>query len=230
MYKGIKLNLKDIQLYVFSGRGLLNSQEQFFYEKCYEMWKSVWKKTFLELDGSDELYSDNFTRQDKICAFFYRDTCIAMAAYRHVDFNIQNTKEDSIFSAWDDESIKSMTSEGSHVFVCSNFAVHPDFRKEISPGISLKHLLVYISNREFIASDCHVMAGATRCNKGVNTAALSKGANYIKTSTMHKVNVDLVVVKRSSVENTFNDFTGNYIWNNRIDFTAEILRNKKKVA
>lgn len=221
------MDLKNIQLYVFSGKGI-SPQERYLYEKCYDMWKSVWKKTFLELDGSDELYSDNFTRQDKIFALFHGATAIAVATLRICDFTLNNSMEDSIFSSWSQEAINILTIKGPRVLVCSNLAVHPDYRGAIAKGIMLKNLITYLSAKELIESDCDAMSGTARVNRGANKAAYANGAHLVSKSKMHGVEVDLVAFYKDELISKLKDEDSNLIWNNRIDFitnnTVRILK------
>lgn len=223
------MNLKDLQLYVFSGRGHLE-QEQHYYEKCYETWKNIWKQTFLELDGNDKLYSDNFTRQDKILGLFYKDVCVAVAGLRTSNFLFKNSEDDSIFSSWNMDAIAKLIKEGSRVMVCSNLAVHPDYRGEISYGLTLKNLITYLATKQFLESDCDSMAGTARVNRGANKVAYSNGAHLIQKSEMHGVEVDLVAFYKSELINRVGDLKGDSIWNKRIDFTEVKFNKTLRVA
>lgn len=223
------MNLTDMKLYLFSGRAAYGPERN-MYEKCYQMWKTIWQQTFLELKGHKEIFSDAFTRQDKICALFRDQECIAVAGLRSYEFSVQSSNDDSIFSSWDKESFETLTKNGPRVLVCSNLAVHPDFRGEVLPGFSLKNLITYFSVKELLVSDCDAMAGTARCNRGANKAAYANGAHFIKRAQMHGVEVDLVAFYKTELENKLLHSTSNFIWDNRIDLTEAVPDRRLKVA
>lgn len=70
------------------------------FDKTYATWKEIWKKTFKELDGSDMLYSNDFTRQDHINALFQNGECIALTLCRILDLDQIQNCDDSYFQSW----------------------------------------------------------------------------------------------------------------------------------
>ncbi len=226
------MNPKSLRFYVFSGRGT-QPIEHVLYNKCYRTWKTLWQETFFELEGTRDIFSDAFTRQDKICGIFYEDQCIAVAALREYDFSIETTKDDSIFSSWDPTSFALLTKDGPKVMVCSNLAVDSNFRGDALPHFSLKSLAIYLCTQLMLDSDCHSMAGTTRSNRGVNKAAFNNGAHFIKRSEMHGVAVDLVAFYKSELAiSTFYQerSLSRSIWDQRTDFTGERPIIQLKVA
>lgn len=223
------MNLKNLEVYIFSG-GAIEESNRDIYEECYLAWKEVWQLTLLELDGTEKIFSDAFSRQDKLCAIFEENKCISFVGLRAYDFSLRTSREDSIFEAWDEESLKTLLAQGKKVLCCSNLGVRSGYRGEISPGLTLKALNIFLAVQVLLESQCQVMAGTTRADRGVNRAAFSNGAHYIKTSQMHGVEVDLVcfykeeLAKDKSIKNYF----ARQLWNSRIDLAAsEYLVEKK---
>jgi hypothetical protein len=225
----MNFSISNLNLYVFAGRSD-QAEIKSIYEEVYSKWKSIWKSTFLELDGTAELHSDSFTRQDKIVAVFYKNECVSFAGLRSYNLDLSASVEDSIFSAWPHSCLKQLSSEGKNVLVCSNLGVNPAFRGPLKMGASLKNLNIYACVRILLEDGFDAMAGTTRFNKGVHTAAYSNGAVLLGKSTMHGVAVDLVGFYRKQIEKNIdqlNQLYGEQIWNSRVDYTKQFKINRQ---
>lgn len=225
----MNIDLKDLRLYIFSGH-TCGVFEKDLYEKAYKSWKEVWQQTFLELKGVSQIYSDGFSKQDKIVAIFYKDTCISFAGLRGYDFSISASKEDSIFASWDNQSFERLTRDGSKILVCSNLGVHKDYRGRIGEDTSLKLLNIYLSVKVLLDEDYNAMAGTTRFNKGVNTAAFSNGATFLNRAEMHGVDVDLVCFYKKEILANLADLQqslGEELWDLRVDYTKPETTKRK---
>ena len=228
----MKIELRDLQFYLLNGSEAPHEYMK-IYDETYQTWRQVWEQAFLELNGNKVLYSDGFTRQTKIGAIFYRDRCVSLIALRECDFSFLSHKQDPLLSSWDTESFEKLVKDGSKVAICSYLSVHPDFRGEIAPGISLKLLISFMSVRTLLDSDCDVMTGTTRCNRGTDKAAYSTGATFLKKSSMHGVEVDLIAIYRRHVQANLSKFShlwAEALWSNRIDLLPKTLRTPAKKA
>ncbi len=230
----MEINLKDLRFYVFSGQGVPAGFEE-IYEKTYHMWKQVWSKTITELssNSSQTLFSDGFTRQTKIAAIFVGDQCAAMTASREMDFTLSAQREDSLLAAWDSEAHELLMKDGPRVSIGSYLSVAPDFRGEIAPGMTLKLLSVYMITHCLLDSDCDVMTGTMRCNRGTDKSAYSAGAEFIKKSKMYGVDVDLVGFFKKDIQKNYAEMThlwSETLWQNRVDlinFKPQIQKEQK---
>lgn len=165
---------------------------------AYRCWKNVWMQTFQELDGAEQIRSDDFTRQDELGLLFEGDECIGMTAYRWVDFSHPTARDDSYFSAWSDDALDALVENGTRVCIGSYLTVAPEWRRtEIH---SAKELLLGLAVRRFLASPADVMTGTMRNDRGMNGIAYRLGARLLTSSTMHGVDVDLVAFDRSALE------------------------------
>jgi hypothetical protein len=163
------------------------------YAEAYWLWRRVWSQTFQELDGLKSLFSDDFIRQDQIGCIFRDDLCIALVFFRDLDFTLPSARHDSYFKCWKESDIIGLLKDGPKVMVGSYITVHPEFRGSLQNGIRLKSTLLQLSIKSLLASDCDVMTGITRCDRGINTVAFDLGAQLLsKDVVYHGVPTDLV--------------------------------------
>ena len=188
----MQLELKDLKYYLIPGEGV-DSAYAPLYTEAYRMWREVWSQTFLELDGSAQIFSDDFTRQSLIGAIFFKDQCVAMSVHHEVNFEYLAAREDSYFKAWPKEAMAELVRNGKDVLICSHLTVASAFRGEVIPGLSLKNLTMAMSVRLLLDSEFSVMTGTMRNNRGAQRTAYATGATPIMANAqMHGVDVDLV--------------------------------------
>lgn len=221
----MKLTLDSLQFYLVPGEGV-SPEFLDVYNESYRMWRDVWSSTFLELDGNGQIYADDFTRQSDHGAIFYNGECVGLCAYHRVDFNAVTAGEDSYFKVWTPEDKKILTKDGTNVLVCSHLTVAPNYRGEIAPEMTLKLLLSDLSVRRLLSSDCSVMTGTMRNNRGAQKAAYATGASPIRPDAdMHGVKVDLVGFYKKEIQNNpelQENLWTTTLWNRRIDLTKEV--------
>jgi hypothetical protein len=226
------LSLQDLQYYLLSGAGVPEESLP-IYEETYRVWKMIWSQTLREVDNVSEIPCDGFTRQTKIGALFYKDRCIAMTTCHEVDFKFSSHRDDSLLAAWDEEAFRLLTKDGTKVSICSYLSVHPDFRGEVAPGIVLKHLATYLIVKVFLNSDCDVMTGTMRVSRGTDKSAYGAGATFLKRSSMHGEEADLVAFYRSHIENSgtrYQHLWAERLWNQKIDLLEKEQRTFRKTG
>lgn len=229
----MKLALEDLKYVVFPGSTIEPIEAA---NAVYRTWKLVWSKAFLELDGNGQVFSDGFTRQTKIGAVFYKDICVSLSAFREVNFSSPFQSEDSLLSAWDPEAFRILLSDGPKVSICSYLSVHPEFRGEVAPGVTLKLITTYLCAKMLVNSDCNVMTGTMRCNRGTDKSAYASGATFIKKSVMHDVEVDLVGFYKKHIlanQGQYQHLWAEKLWNERTDYmnqAAVVDRNIRKAG
>lgn len=228
----MKLELNKLRYYLFSGEGVPPEQQE-IYDKCYNLWRKVWTQTLADLNSPQKLFSDGFTRQTKIGCLFYEDQCVAMSAFRDVDFSIPAQRDDSLLNAWTPEAYDLLTADGSRVCIATYLTVDPDFRGEIAPEITLKLLIVNLCSKYIVESDCDVMTGTMRCNRGTDKSAYNSGARFIQKAQMYGVEVDLVgFFKKELQQNpqTYSNLWSESLWKNKVILPKPqiILPNQKR--
>lgn len=218
----MNLDLKDLQFYILPGNPSSSFKNTDIYEKTYQTWRQVWEETFLELDGKSDLSSDGFTRQTFIGSIFLHNRCVALSSIRECDFRFKSNNEDSLLSSWDEESFQILLEKGTRVGICSYLTVHQEYRGQLSENLSLKSVIAHMSAKMFLNSNCDVMTGTARCNRGTHRASYDAGARFIKQSKMHGIDVDLIGFFRDELLNNptlNNNIWAEYLWKNRIDLT-----------
>ena len=166
---------EDLQFVLCPSRFSSNPE---LYETIYRFWHKTWSATFLELENSAELPSDNFSRQDWVCAIFYKGECTAVSTFRHFDLGSEVAMNDSYFSNWNAKAIKDLRKKGRFAMACCYFGVAPHFRSK-TLGFSMKELLMGFVTEVFLWSTADCMTGAVRKCKNVHGSAYSWGAEQI---------------------------------------------------
>ncbi len=179
-------------------------------KNIFATWLETWEDAIQnDLKLGTELYSDEFTRQDEICALydFDRNKCIGMAFFRYVNFECETSQKDSYFSEWPEEAQKKLIKKGSKIAVCSQFTVALAYRKERSPFKWKDVVMFSIVNHFIYNTMCDSMTGAVRINKSVNTASYSSGATLLLPNVKNHIfneYEDLVAFYRGDVISYFN--------------------------
>ncbi|MGZ3768420.1 MAG: hypothetical protein ACXVCP_01235 [Bdellovibrio sp.] len=229
------LQVNKLQYFLLPGY-ISNTGYSKIYLDCYELWKRVWSEALKELGNKNQIYSDGFTRQTKIGCIYFEDKCVAMSAFREIDLSFYPQQQDSLLQAWTSDALHKLVADGSRVSICSYLTVSPEFRGPIADEMTMKLLTVLMSVKCLLNSDCDVMSGTMRCNRGTDKSAYRAGARFLQKSTMYGVEVDLVGFFKQEIRNEFHKFShiwSEYLWQNRVDLCSEqIFRNRptKKLA
>jgi hypothetical protein len=160
--------------------------------EAYDLWLTVWQKTFKELGKSSLINSDDFSRQDEIVALFDGSTCAALSFGRIVDTDSSIARHDSYFDAWAFGDTDHLKQNGSLVYISSYFTVAEEYR-----GTDTKDQLMRALIRQFECSRADVLAATTRNDRCVNKLVARYGFETIRTgAVMHGVDVDLMAYFR----------------------------------
>lgn len=222
--------LKNLQYVLLPGK-LNNNTFISYYEKAYTLWKNVWKDTFLELDGDDTLFSNDFTRQDHIGALFEGDKCIMLSFFRNVDLKTSPPKDDSYFKVWSEKNLSELCRDGTNIIVGSNITLAPEVRGS-NHILPLKDLVLAMSVCYLLHSNAITMTGTTRNNKGVNAAMQRVGGALLESNKiLHNVKVDLMAFYKKDIlkkDSYYLKELSDYLWANHID--CDIQTRKLKAA
>jgi hypothetical protein len=225
------VNLHGLQVVVLPGNGSSDQNSRRYYEGAYETWKTVWKETLLELDGSDSLYSDHYTRQDYVLAVFHGSRCAALCCFRRADLTQQIDLDDSWFKPWKLEDLKRFSVETERGLVVSWLTIHPDYRR----SISTEHLKDFNASERlceqinFFMQDCpmDIGFGVTRNNRSVNKMAQYVGFTvHQPQASLHGVEVDLITINHRQLREAQASYpeTALDLWNKRTVFPSETLQ------
>ncbi len=228
----MNLSLNELKYLTFPGADP-SPEWRSAYEEAYGLWHSVWGATFRELDGTDRVFSDDFTRQHRIGAIMRGDSCIGVVLLRVVDFSIRVARHDSYFKVWSDHAISQLIRDGGRVGVGSHITVHPDYRGELGDGIRLKSLLLGLCLRESLDLGADVMTGNLRCNRGMKRSGDEFLATPIEHCIHHGVGVDLVAFYRRTIQSSqvfLRNFALESLWRRRMEFGSGNDRTVKEAA
>lgn len=166
---------------------------------AYDLWKSVWSETLLELDGSERVHSDEFSRQDEIGALFYEGQCVGLTLHRWLDLDDPWALDDTYFVVWPGDAQRRVVTLGSRVCICSNLTVAPAWRRSAG-GFSTKEMLLALAVKRFLSTDAAAMLGTPRNGKGMNNLGYRMGATpIVEGATLHGVEIDLVAHVRATM-------------------------------
>jgi hypothetical protein len=164
---------------------------------AYECWKEVWHETLREVDGVDQVPSDEFTRQDEIGALFHGWECIGLMGYRHVDLGAAMFQDDSYFKVWSPAARRAACVQGSRLFIASNLTVSSPWRRAV--GHSVKELLLALALERFLETDADAAIGTTRNDRGMNGLGYRLGFRPLERDVVHHgLGGDLVAFFRSA--------------------------------
>lgn len=113
--------------------------------RSYTLWREVWQATLSELDGTSDLASDHFSRQDYCNLIEIDGEPAGLCCFRFVDLRHSWAADDSWFAPWPKEILLRYTKTHRHALVPSWLTVAPAFRKTAGyRGPSLAATISYI--------------------------------------------------------------------------------------
>lgn len=174
-------------------------------EAAYELWHDVWQSTFLEADGTAEIYSDEFTRQDEIGVLTAGTCCVSVTALRWLDLSTARSREDSYFRPWPRAALRAL---GDGIIgISSNAVVHPDWRGtllappagELGQPVRLVHAAVGLTIQRFFESPAQGSVAVTRNDRRMDRVCQSLGATSIGKIILHGIESDLMHFPRRAL-------------------------------
>ena len=220
------MGLSQITCRILKGSELCNPEvtDKNICLEVFRHWNTTWNEAFKELHGDYRLFSDNVTRQDYILTLFLGEKCIAMNCFRLAFQGMQATFSDSYFKNWNEQACADLVKEGPRILVSSQFSIEEGFRGK-SLGFNLKDVLGVLSVELFLSTDCDVMTGALRKNRGVDKVGDRISGTKIQEATPsgHGDFVDLFAFYRSNLEAARNSLMVpalQLLWANRNDSTS----------
>ena len=91
------------------------------YEKAYEFWLEMWRRTFSEVDPDIQLNSDLFVTQREVSAVFLHDQVIALMGYDFRDIGLKAHRDLSYFRNYPTEVLDELQREvGGQLMMADN--------------------------------------------------------------------------------------------------------------
>jgi hypothetical protein len=209
------LDKKDVRLLFFNGRAP-RSGPSTEYNEVYRHWVEIWEPHFRERDGIEKLASDNFTRQDEICALFLGETCISTLCGRVMDLRQPADVDDSYFQIWDEKSLNALKKNGPIVALMNQLTVIPrcpSFRE----GVRVRDVMLHLVLSHLHRCDVHGVGAVARKDKGMHHSLALIGGETVRSDVpLHGGSVDLMVFFPDGkvTQDPRVIEVSNYIWNN----------------
>jgi len=147
------------------------------YNKAYICWKEVWSKTFTEeMNLTETLYSDNFTRQTHIAVIFYGDEVASLTTLNDLDLLAQTTWDDSYFKVWPEFTKFKLKKKAKRALACTNVTLAKKFRRG-ALGLSWKDFMISMLVKYLKHSSYDAMISVLRLEKGMDRCAYRTGAS-----------------------------------------------------
>lgn len=209
---------QNFKLYFLNG-SFCSPKFQDVYLSAYQHWREMWRMTFRELDGADNLVSDNFTRQDEILALFDQDKCIAMVCNRLIDPALQSHQEDSYFQTWPRDIFDQIQLYNKKVVIGNQITIDPNYRK-LQEGTPFKFVLMWLYHRRLLET-ADLALGAVREDKKLDQLFTKFGAEILAAHVIqHNVPVSLIAVWKNKIALMHEDLPME--WLNQVYQNAQI--------
>ncbi len=195
----IKLNIEDLRLEVFDPRKPPLLKQQDIYYGAYFLWKKVWLDTFKELEGQNQIFSDDFYRQNEAYAIFYQNDCVGITMHSFLDLKNPVHRDLKYFKAYPEGSIEAIENINvRHVLISNQTAVDSKYRKTYT-GIAFGDVLIGLTVKRLMHSQCDAFIAYTNNSKKVQEICYRFGAQpIVKGHSQHNVEVDIVCIKKDS--------------------------------
>lgn len=224
------IDLSPLRLVILPGRNSTSETKE-MYDSAYETWKLVWKQTLLELDGSDTLFSDHFTRQDYFFAVFHRQLCVASVSFRRIDPSSIVHSDDSWFKPWPREAVNEFGKTYSNALMASWLTIHPNYRKSDGDpylsSLELSRRAIEMMSFFMLDAQADITFAAARNNRSVNKLCLYGGCQVYKPNVIHHgVEVDLITWVPRDLIRAVETFpkVSHELWNSRRVYSDELLQ------
>lgn len=204
------------------------------YEASYALWKDVWRKTLFELDGTEQIFSDQFIRQDYFGVFTDGDQPVALCCFKEMQLEHQTHREDSWFKPWPADLLTSLSREHKRWLVPSWLTVHPDYRRTkrtlpvdfAAMGIELIALMC-------LDTKADIAVGTPRNDRSVSQLLYRVGGKAVKKDVIHHgVSIDLVTMLPQDIKEANGNisFEMRRLWKSRVDLRIPPGETKKRAA
>ncbi len=226
---------EQLKYAVFSGKSYLHQNEVELRNKAYEAWYKVWSKVYQDRGSDFKLSSDEFSRQDLVCALLLEEQIVAMHLYSF--FNLQSTpdKKSHYFDFFSESYLQALSQKNVKSVMSMEFlTVVPEFRKR-NFGFPTGSLICELGTRMFGLTQADAIVAPARIDVKVHEIAYDIGFDCIEKSVMQRgFECDMIACfqgkqKRSDIPRV--STTADEIWKSKtIMNSAEHFLSQKKHA
>lgn len=168
-------------------------------EKAYQCWRETWGHAFQkEMNQTDHLYSDNFTRQSKVAVIFHGEHPLGVCTLNTFDLRLKQDLDDSYFKVWPDHVLDELKKDMNLVMSCCNASIDFKYRKN-QLGFSGIDLLFSMIILYMKSTDIEGILGTARVQKKVPEACQRTAATFYAHNEPYTIPgqfIDLICWKR----------------------------------
>ncbi len=214
-----------MQHYIIHSKGIMDEKHHQISMDAYKVFKAVWESTLQEIHGPEfKLFSNDFTRQDRIHALFMGSECMGLTCLRKVNLENPIDREDSWLQIWTQDHYNSLhLTDKSNVYINSFFTLSPPFRKsQLLDSVPIGYLLGCLSLLDQLDLSIPLVLGMMRRDRSMHKLGSLWGSELLEGSVIYNnTPTDLVVFREDNVKKASLDYPSLVfdIWNQRIDFT-----------
>lgn len=180
------MDYSKINYKIFSGRNYLQHGELEIRNKSFEVWNSVWKKVYEEKEEGFKLSSDEYSRQDLICALTYESQIAALHLYSFFNLASAPDMKSHYFNFFSDYYINELKSQNVKSVMSMEFlTVAPEFRKT-NFGFPTGSLICELGTRVFGLTKADAIVAPARVDVKVNQIAYDIGFTCIEKAVMQR--------------------------------------------
>ena len=192
-----------------------------YHAKTYLFWRRVWEHTFKTVCGTEQLYSDDFIRQDEAAVIARGETVVGIFMFSWLNLNIKAHGDHSYFKSFPDPVLQRLR-EHKQIMTMGYLSVDSSLRKTSSQPTSISALLLGLANRRFLDSDATALIAYTRNDRKTNELCYAHGAvPLVKNNVVHNIGSDIVLSRRENVIEHHDPAIAAEIkrlWRERIDY------------
>lgn len=195
-------SLLNTKLYLLDAR-FPDPEHHALYNRLYAFWHEIWHSTFRELQGKGIDDSDDFLRQDEICALVNAGDIMGSVSMHWFNLNLKSHMAHSYFNTYPEKVLAELGRLNLNtVMAMGQLAVAPQWRKgAVGPLVS--EILFGAACRRFLESGAGAVITYTRNNRGTNNLCYRHGARCLAAKQKaHNVEVDFVTILREEARDT----------------------------
>jgi hypothetical protein len=171
-------------------------------KEAFQLWHSCWTDAYKYFGWKDQVFSDQWTRQDLVGVLFYEDNPIGVICFKIHDLSHPFAMYDSCLRMWPKEIIGEAISlsKGTKCLVPCWLTVHPEWRKQ-KPGFDTRYILSSFATEKLLDSNVDLMLASVVRSSNMHKAVYDSGAEPLKINAKEKdLEIDLVIWRKERLK------------------------------
>lgn len=224
--------LSEMKIDLFPAKAKADSEFALIHDATFQHWRKIWQ-SILKLPANSPLNSDNFLRQENICALSFQGEVVGMIANSFFPLRLSAYQDHSYLREFSLEKLHSAASDSKGLAMSIEYlSVDERFRKN-ELGVSLGSILLGISMEMFRSSPAAVVLGTARSKIHVDEMCYKFG--FSPCGEMEKFGHPCTLILNTKATlREHDDLTVRRsvraLWQNRVDFSDSKQQSQQNVA